>query len=226
MAEYKDNILNESYNDQIQTTPRVISNWIYNFAIWKFSKTERIYNPALKKDYFLWKEDDTVSEVMDKGILIAKAFAYKPQDSQQRPAIIVKTNNAELGPKLGLGDKTHLQENLIGSVPANGYPIVSDVYQAVSLGGSTTIFCVHNTPAAAEILGEELWFSLIDFMKVAQRDLDLDEFRPVSLSGLQKIQEFNENWVTSINVIYKLVQARIITEKAPLLKGIKFSTEL
>lgn len=226
MAEFKDNILNESYRQQVQTSPRIISNWLYNFAIWKFSKLERIYNPALRQDYFIWKEDDTESEEMDKGILIAKAFAYKPQDSQQRPAIIVKTNNAEMGPRLGIGDKTHLQENLIGNKPAQGYPIVSDNLQGVPLAGSSTLFCVHSTPAAAEILGEELWFSLIDFMKPAQRALELDELRPVGLSGLQKIQEFNENWVTTVNVTYKYTRMRVITEKAPLLKGINLTTEL
>ena len=204
----------------VPVTGRIVSNFLFNFCIWKFSDVNNLDNEWLRNDNYLWHEDDTQNEIMNKGILIKKAHEYSPQDAQQRPALIVKNNATKLGPKISIGNRTHTPTKLHGEANPNTTAMLGDDQQSVGLGGGVTIYAIHKEPAIAEILGEELYYGLLDFMRPIKKALGLDEFTPSDLGELTKITEFKENWAVPINVIFKFRRSTIIKQEAPLLKGI------
>lgn len=204
----------------VPVTTRIVTNWLFNFCIWKFSHINNIDNEWLRIEDYIWKEDDTVNEIMNKGILIQKAFDYKPQDAQKRPALIIKAGETIVGPRIAIGDTTKTPTNLLGQANPNTTAMLGDSQQMVAIGGSAVIYAVHHTAGIAEILGEEIFYSLIDYKLPTKKILKLDEFRPASLGSVTKIEEFKDNWACPINVSFKFRRDTIVRQEAPLLKAI------
>lgn len=203
-------------------TPHVITGYLLNFAIWKFSDVDNIVDPKLRKAYYLWDEEDTIQEIRQTGINITTAHRFDPTLADQVPAIVIARGGCSQGPRMSIGDRRHVPTSLLGQANANEFPTLGHNSYHFLLGGRHIIYCVNRTGAGAEVLGIEMWHALLDYSQVIRADLKADEFRVGELGAAGKIQEFNDNWTVPIQISYKYQRKTMLTSESPILKGFDF----
>lgn len=215
------------YLSQWPVSPQIITGWFVRFLQWKFSATRNINNSQLKTSDILWKPDDTLAQNYTKKILVGTVNEYDPTDAQQRPAVMVRRGGTNLAGKMSLGDRYHVPTNLLaGGTDPNIEATMGHDQQVVGIAGSHTLFCIADTGGAAEVLGIDVWTTLIDFMHVARKDLKLDEFRVGELRPVGKLKEATDAWVVPIMVNYSYQRNTVVKLESPVLKAFTVDSQL
>lgn len=203
-------------------SPRLLTGFILQLLQWKFSKVDYLHNVALRDPKYLWVPNDYDNQKLEKGILIDQSSRYSPQDSQQRPAVLVKQGPQTLIPQLRtiggyrLTPSTHLLGD--GHDP-NVVPTLGQDMLVHPISGTHTIYCIGTTGDAAEVLGTEIWFELLDRSKNIREDCSLSRLDINNLSEAAQLEESQTNWVTTIMINYIYQRNTLLSQEAPLLRG-------
>jgi hypothetical protein len=147
-------------------------------------------------------------------ILIETAHRWLPQQTEKRPAIILK-RNAYANIRLGIGDK-HL----------GGPDIHGDDHFTTLWSGSHTLFCLGASGAQAEVLGTEVQRQLTEFAAVIRQQLDLHRFQVLQIGEIGELEEAQENYVVPVTVGYTFQENWVISPHAPQLSKVALSTIL
>jgi len=121
-------------------------------------------------------------------ITIASLAEWKPQDTQQRPAIYVDRLEQTVDmSKRSVGNQLH------GLMPAF-YNTIFD--------GSHVVHCLGGREGEAELLAHEVWRQLHEFAPQIQKELCLLRFLPVKVGKRVQFQSTTEQYSVPIEIIY------------------------
>lgn len=203
---------------------RLITGWFFQFLLWKFSTINNIEDPALRLAEYLWAPDDEANKTMSKGLLIKEAHRFQMRDADQRPAILIKagaqTPDYGEGGTIG-GNRTQSHVNLLmtdGHDPNEAPTLGQDVQQNFIAGEHQLMF-IHKTGAAAEVLGLEVWNSLLDYATVMRRDCGLQRMQIGPISPAAPIRGYSSHWATATMLRYRYQRVSLVSQESPLLKA-------
>lgn len=171
--------------EQMGIKPHLINGSLVNMIRWLFSTPENIENENLKER--IWSNKPEYSK-----ILIEAVYRWKPEDIQQRPAVIVKRGAWKLS-KLGMGDRRH------GPPEATGF---TEAYQTIAGAGTHTFFCLGNSGLEAEEVGEEVYGFLLGFSAVIREQLCLGIFQVAEIGEVARFEESHDHFVVPVSVSY------------------------
>ena len=144
-------------------------------------------------------------------ILVESITQWKPENTEKRPAIIIKRNDWSVQ-RVGIDDR------LMGSVPLTG-----ERYYATYLTGTHTLFCLAGSGTQAEILAGEVYREMIQFGPVIRHELDLMRFAVAGVGGLFELEEARQNYAVPVTVTYAVEERWQLTPYAPTLKKVVLS---
>lgn len=179
-------LIDVSYLCQNGWQPLLITGFLRDTLIRQWSNPLNIISPEMKQ--YIWKETP------DTGILIESVFRYRADVVEKRPAIMIKRNsfrNMQLGfagQIFGAGMTAYPNEK--GAITQHAAIFV----------GSHTLFCIHKTGAATEILATEVLGHLTAFSWPIRRNLGLRQFSVTEVGNIQELEEASENHVIPITV--------------------------
>jgi len=186
-----------------------------------FADADYIVNEDLKE--YVWTPNTTTSQI---GIEpITKWNGQPTQALQQRPAIYIK-RNAYSNSRIGIGDKYMMgtkgrvdNADDVGHTTVNG----STMYGTLLLG-SYTLFCIGQTGAAAEAVGTEAYFELLEFAPLISRDFGFNKFQVMEMGSINKLEESAEHWVIPVTVACAHAHDWELKSDLPYFKSVSLNT--
>lgn len=166
--------------------PLLITGFLRDILVRQWANPQNIIAPEMQQ--YLWRETP------DSGILIESVHRYRADLIGKRPAIMIKRNTFKSMP-LGFagqifGGGFNAFENEKGAITA----------QTTLFVGSHTLFCIHDSGAATEILATEVMTYLTSFSLPIRRELGLRQFAVAEVGDIQELEESSENYVVPITV--------------------------
>jgi hypothetical protein len=169
-----------------------------------FGEAGQIGYPELRER--IWKPD-----IKDTKILIESVAAWKPQDIQRRPAIMVKR-----------GQQT-LLKNTIGDGQVQSLLPTLDTYQEF-WQGSHTIFALGRTEGEAEILADEIGLAISQFSPKLRSDFKLLRLRLLEYSTVNQLEEDKQYYVVPLTFAYGYVRYWTLQAELPVMKTVQLGT--
>lgn len=169
-----------------------------------FSVKDRILEPGLKDR--IWTSDFETSKIQ-----ILPIDEWKPQTTEQRPAIIAKRHDIKFV-RYGIDNRL-----MGGGIPNNTRRI-----HVSGMQGSHTLFCIAGEGGEAEQLAAEVSQELMKFAPIVREWLNLLRLELVSIGTLSILEEASQNFVVPIDIAYAyLEQWELAPLDVPLLNEIK-----
>lgn len=167
----------------MEWTPRIVSGLLVDQIRRHYSSPEAITNPLLRDK--IWTNSETT------GILIEEIFNWKPQNSEKRPAIIIKRNGCQRQPKYTFGD-------LSQGGRYNNY--------ASGWHGSHTLYCIATSGAEAEMLAADVALELLHFASLYWKRLFFQRMDIAEISEITKLEEAQEHFTVYVTAEYDYTQ--------------------
>jgi hypothetical protein len=181
----------------------------------QFQNAGNIISDKLKA--YIWNQDPTVTKIK-----IDSVTEWRLQDTQRRPSVMVKRNTLRPNQRsLSIGDKLH--GGMIPS-PSGAFPVDSGSRYNVLMLGSHTLFAISQNGAEVEELAAEVFYRLVEFGPVIQRDLGFDRFVVPEIGAVHKLEESKEHWVVPIVVAYGYQHAWRLAPEGPPMKTVELNT--
>ena len=183
--------------------PIILTGMFRDILARHFQETT-IEEPALR--HLIWRSD------LQTAILIESIHRWRPQLTEQRPAVIIK-RNAYSNRRYGIGDKVQL--NPTGR---DGHPHFNTFW-----AGSHTLFCIGGTGAQAELLATEVQRELTEFGPLIQETMGLHRFQVMEVGAIAELEESTENFVVPVNVGYVYEEKWILKKQVPKLNHVSMT---
>lgn len=180
--------------------PLLITGLLRDILIRHFSNASNIEDDDLLK--YIWTSD------VRTGILIESVHKWKGDLVSKRPAILLKRN--------GYRSVRHTINDLSAS---NGEGQTYNIHWV----GSHTVFCIHGTGAATEILATETQRELTQFSPIVREDLQLSQFAVTEVGEISEVEESTENYVVPITLGWIYQESWRLRPMALPLRRISFS---
>jgi hypothetical protein len=190
--------------------PYILTNFLVQFSRAHFSEPKDIVNEKYKE--YIWTEDTTTSK-----ILIEPSFKVNLQNTQQRPAILVKRDGIQVNP-IGLGQGKHQSHFEPSGDRKEGRHVGMDFTTLIS--GTHSILCIGQSGGEADELGSEVFFKYLEYGWVLKKEANLGKFIVSGLMPVKKLDENKENWVSIINLTWTYDYSWTLYQEAPILKKI------
>lgn len=182
----------------------LMTGMLRNVLMRHFSHGTYIEHPSLRK--LVWKDGD------GPGILIESIHRWTPNNTELRPAVLVKRNDCD-NMRRGWGD--------IRQGPATDK--FGHEHYVTFWTGSHTLFCIGGTGGQAELLGTEVQRELTQFGPKLLQYLDLKAFRVLKRGAVGMVEEATQNFVVPVTVGYGFEERWVLRQQAPPLRHISLS---
>lgn len=185
----------------------VVITGLFREVLARHFQEGRIETPDLAD--LVWRRDQTT------GIVIENIHRWRPQTTNQRPAVVIK-RNAYRNQRRGIGDKH--QGN---PTDREGNPHFSTYWV-----GSHTLFCLGGSGAQVELLATEVQRELTEFGPLLQKTLNLFRFAVLEVGPVNELEEATETFVVPVTAGYAFEENWKLLEQAPKLSRVALSTLL
>jgi hypothetical protein len=186
----------------LMNRPQLISGWFRDILIKHFQSGQHEH-PELAN--LIWGDTERTS------ILIEPHTKWTPEMTSRRPAVIIKRNGFE-NVRMGIEDR--MQSN-----PSIGAP----EHYITFWTGSTTMFCIGETGAQAEVLGTEVQRKLTQFAPIIRKTLGLHRLRVLNVGEVHELEEYSDNYVVPVTAGYTFEESWEVTPEAPFISKISLS---
>ena len=192
-------------------TPTVVTGILLRLLQAHFSSADYIMDDKLAP--LVWTDDDFLDGTGSSPIHIGPLYGYDAAHLQTRPALLVFRQ--QLGAqKLPMGSKT------VTSLDANGN--YSGEKMVVPLTCTHGIRCTAKTSFAAERLGEEVFYFMLELSYAIKQDFPFSTFDAKGLTPPRMLQEeSNENFYADVIVDWKHMYGWTLAPIAPILKKVR-----
>lgn len=163
--------------------PWILTGALRDILIRHFYEENRIEHPELKR--LLWRG------VEPTNILIESHHRWTPQQTQTRPAIIIRRNE-ESNQRLGIDDRHQLP----------GPDLYGVEHYSTFWVGSHTLFCIGGSGIQSEFLAAEVKLELSRFAPILRPALHLHRFQVVKVGPSKPLKEWRDSWVVPVTVGY------------------------
>lgn len=159
--------------------PLLITGLLRQLLARHFSSPELIESPDLRST--TWSSDPSQSK-----LLIESVYRWNPGDGARRPALLIKRNGYQ-NQKLGINDHQQVDDQ-------------GESHYATLWTGSHTIFAIHGSAAALELLATEVQRELTQFAPMIRHELCFHDFRVLNVGEISVLEEYKQNFIVPINV--------------------------
>jgi hypothetical protein len=169
-----------------------------------FSNTDYIVEPGVKNR--IWTTNPETSKIQ-----ILAHDDWKPQTTEQRPALLVKRNEQKFV-RYGIDNR------LMGGGP----PYETRRIHVSAMQGSHTVFCIAGEGGEAEQLAAEVSQDLMKFAPIVREWLNMLRVELVSIGKMSKLEEGSENFAVPIDIAYAYLEEwELFPQDTPILTEIK-----
>ena len=188
--------------------PHVMTGLLRQLLISHFADPNNIEEPKLRKKLEAsggWLPDE--NGLHDGGILIESITRWLPNESDNRPAILIKRNEWAWK-RIGIGDQA-------------GVNVYEGSHQYSGLWeGSHTLYCLSLTGLEAELLTMEVIRFLQHFGPWIRDQMNLMRFMISGVGGVSEVQEVVQGYAVPVTVAYVAEESWALQPAAPRLKRI------
>lgn len=189
----------------------------------KFSRVENLIHPTLRQEKFLWTPDvrDGIGDAPpgSPSMYIGTPYSFRPEQASATPALLVRRQSINLGPRKSIGDKHHTPMHLIGQVDAQHLPTVGHDMLTFSLSGQHDVLCVGTNAAFVELLSCEVFLFLVEYSHLIRKTAGLTELRVDGVGPVSEVEGFDKCWGSSIGVRYTQDMSVVLRHAGPILKA-------
>lgn len=167
-----------------------------------FADADHIQAQTLRE--FVWRADENES-----GILIDSVFAWRPNTTKTRPALLVRANDFD-NYRAGIGDR------LQGSIcDEHGNP-----HFATFWDGSITVFCLGGNDIQVDMLAGEVQRHATEFASVIIRVLKFHRYGTAKVGKTAFLEEARQKYIKPVTIGVRLEHRWIVAREAPRLKAV------
>lgn len=159
--------------------PIVMTGFFRDLLIKHFAEALNIEDPDLR--HLTWREDERTN------ILIESIYRWRPELTEFRPAVLIKRNSYQIM-KMGIGHSLKGTDDR-GDEHFEDFEV-----------GSHTLFCIHSSGAAAEILSTEVKRELKQFGPLISQSLGLNQYQVQRVGAISELEEAVGNYVVPVTV--------------------------
>lgn len=185
----------------LRPRPYLLTGMFRHIMIQHFQQAGNIEDPALRG--LVWKPGETT------GILIESATRWRPELTNDRPAIIIKRNDFE-NRRVGINDQYQF----------NPTDLEGHRHFTAYMGGSHTLFCLSTEAAQAEILAAEVARELLQFGPYLRERLLLERFQLLGLGAVATIKGAQTTSGVPVTVGYVYTENWQLRAQVPMLRKI------
>lgn len=178
--------------------PILITGLVLDLLRKHFTSPLNIEEPDLRT--LVWQES------VRTGILIESIHRWRGDLVEKRPAIVVK-KNARQNLRIGIEDYVGADE--LGNVHFETYWL-----------GTHTLFCIHESGAATEILATEVQRELTQFGPLFVKYMGLAKWQVVDVGDTAILEESRQSFVTPVNVAWAYSEKWSIEKEALKLRKV------
>lgn len=178
--------------------PLTLTGVVRWLLIRHFASASHIEHPDLQSA--VW------SAGANTGILIESVNRFRPDAVEKRPAALIKRNPYR--------NMRFAIQDAIG-VDDRGFRSYATLWV-----GSHTVFCLHGTAAAAEILATEVQRELTQFGPAVVTKYGLHKFQVTEVGIASEVEEATENYLVPVNVGWAYQETWRLEPEALTLQGI------
>lgn len=208
-------LLQKAFDDpsalcNIRFTPSIVTGILLRILQAHFADANNIRDPALKE--LTWAADDPAGAGIQSKILIIPLHQYDPRQLQQRPALLVLRQAAETH-RLPMDSRT------LPSLDTKGF--FRGDRHLVPITCTHVVRCLAAGAFAADRLGEEVFYRLLEYFPVIKADFPFSDFDVKILNPPQKVDEHSENFAVDVGLPWTHIHGWTLTAEAPILREIK-----
>lgn len=181
--------------------PIMLTGLLRDLLTRHFADPATIESPDLRG--LIWREG------VETGILIESAHRWRETLANKRPAIIIKRNGYK-NLRLGMG-------NYAGA-NGQGQPRYATMWV-----GSHTLFCLHGSGAAVEILHHEVVRDMSRFSSVVLETLGLHRWQVTDVGPVSELEEARETFAVPVTVGWAFQDVWLLEREVPRLRKIVLS---
>lgn len=193
----------------IGNTPRLMTGILRQIFLQHFADINQVANSYLRD--FLQREG-VWSDGVESGLYIEALARWKPEMTEQRPAIVIK-EGAWRWQRRGIGDQA-------GYTWRDGQHYYAGFWQ-----GSHTIFIIGGEAAETQLLSMEVARLLLHYGPVIMDQMELHRFVMLEIGPVSALKEATENYVIPVSVGYVSEETWSLQVDAPRLKRIVFDVD-
>lgn len=190
-------------------TPRLMTGIIRQILLQVFADENNIRNAYLR-DYL--RRNGVWSEGVDSGIYIESLLRWRPELTEQRPALVIKEGDWNWW-RVGIGDRGSIDWRS-GKQSYVGY-----------WKGTHTVFAIGGEGPQTQILGAEVAKLLLYYGQTIVDQMSLHRYVPLQIGAPRALQESTENYAVPVSVAYVAEEQWSTQVDAPRLKRIVFDTD-
>ena len=184
--------------------PNVITGLFQLWLTQHYANANNIQQASLKAR--VWNSDPELSQIQ-----ILPLFDYRPNETEQRPALIIKRQELKF-------IRYGIDNRWMGSGGKDGG---TRIYEAL-MQGSHTVFCIAGESGEAEDLAYETYQELMKFAPVVREWVNLTRIQLVGVGEVSKLEEATENFIVPIDIAYSFPEKwELLTLDAPILTEIR-----
>jgi len=173
--------------------PQLLTGFFREVLTRHFGDPANIEHPDLLS--YVWRD------ALDTGILIESVYRWRGENVGKCPAIIIK-RNAYRNLRFSLGDQA-------------GDDGRGTRHFATAWVGSHSLFCLHETGAAVDLLATEVQRELTEFAPVFKEYLGLLAFAVTEVGAVSEVEEATENHVVPVTVGWAYTETWALAKEAP-----------
>ena len=198
-------------------TPSIVTGVLLRLLQAHFSDADNIRDEKLKS--LVWTDDDPDNGgEIDSKILIGPLYKYDARQLQQRPAVVVMREETK-------ARKLPLDSKYVTSLDADGQ-FKGDRY-VLPVSGAHVARCIGATAFAADRLGEEVFYRLLEYGPAIKREFPFGDIEISNMTAPRKVDDGdNESFVVDVVVKWVHLHGWTLTPIAPILKKVRFEDTL
>ena len=195
----------------IRVTPTIVTGIILRLLQAHFKDPENIRDAKLKQ--LVWAADDPAGDSIESQVLIGPLYKYDKRQIQARPAILVFRQQATTS-KFPMESKTLTSLDEAGDFDGEKY--------VMPVSCTHIIRCCGKSAFAAERIGEEVFYRLLEYTPAIKDDFPFSKFDIMALTPPAAItDDANENFMVDIAVQWTTIHGWTLTPIAPILKKVR-----
>ena len=195
----------------IRVTPSIVTGILLRIIQSHFYDPENIRDKKLKQ--LVWHDDNPSQDTIQSQLLIGPLYQYDKRQLQERPAVLVFRQQATTS-------KFPMESKTLTSLSDNGNFDGEKYVMPVTC--THIVRCCAKTAFAAERIGEEVFYRLLEYTPSIKEDFPFSKFDVVALTAPSEIvEDANENFMVDVAIQWATIHGWTLMPIAPILKKVR-----
>lgn len=195
--------------------PTIVTGIILRLLQYHFSNPKNIQDPVLQNSLF--EIDPKTGTIIGSRIRVKAMYEMDVRNLEQKPAILVRRGPAD-------ATKFPLMSKSITHLEANGNYRGEDYY--VPIQATHLITCLAEGGMAADRLGEEVFYRMLEFTPAIKNDIKIGDFYVTRMDSPKPLDDSGSTFYVNIQINWNFVHSWTLVPIAPILKKIRIVDDI